>query len=73
MSTTDYSDGIVHGHPPGGVTIMWDVKLYRCVSPLELNLDWFVAIETNLESKKCKIFNTSMSCLINIMIMNQYM
>ena len=31
MSTTDYSDGIVHGYPPGGVTIMGDVKLDRCV------------------------------------------
>ena len=49
MSTTDYSDGIVHGHPPGGVTIMWDVNLDRCVRPLDLNLDWCVA----MGSKKC--------------------
>ena len=27
VSTTDYSDGIIHGHPPGRVIIMWDVKL----------------------------------------------
>ena len=57
VSTTDYSDGIVHGHPPGGVTIMWDVKLDRCVRPLDLNLDWYLAIEITLGSKKCTIFN----------------
>ena len=31
VSTTHYSDGTVHGHPPGGVTIMSDVKLDRYV------------------------------------------
>ena len=60
MSTTDYSDGIVHGHPPGGVTIMWDVKLDRCVRPLDLNLDWSVAISITLGSKKCTILNLYM-------------
>ena len=44
VSTTDYSDGIIHGHPPGGVVIMWDVKLVSFVKPLDLNLDWCVAI-----------------------------
>ena len=44
ISTTDYSDGIIHGHPPGGVIIMWDVKLESYVKPLDLNLDWCVAI-----------------------------
>ena len=44
MTTTDYSDGIV----PGGITIMWDTKLDRCVRPLDLHLDWCVAIEMSL-------------------------
>ena len=65
MSTTDYLDGIVHGHPPGGVTIMWYVKLGRCDRPLDPNHDWCVAIEITLGSKKCTIFN--------VMIMNQCM
>ena len=59
MSTTDYSDGIVHGHPPGGVTIMCDVKLDRCVIALDLNLDWCVVIEITV-GKKCTIFNVHM-------------
>ena len=45
---------------PGGVTIMWDVKLDRCVRPLDLNLDWCVAIEINLGSKKCTLINVYM-------------
>ena len=60
VSTTDYSDGIIHGHPPGGVIIMWDVKLESFVKPLDLNLDWCVAIEITLGAKKCVIFNVYM-------------
>ena len=59
-STTDYSDVIVHGHPPGGVTIMWDVKLDRCVRPLDLTLDCYVSMEITLGSQKCTIFNVYM-------------
>ena len=62
VSTTDYSDGIVHGHPPGGVTIMWDVKIDRYVRLLDLNLDWCVAIEITLGFKKCTIFYVYMPC-----------
>ena len=62
VSTTDYSDGIVHGHPPGGVTIMWDVKIDRYVRPLDLNLDWCVAIEITLGFKKCTILYVYMPC-----------
>ena len=57
VSTTDYSGGIIHGHPPGGVIIMWDVKLESFVKPLGLNIDWCVAIEITLGAKKCVIFN----------------
>ena len=60
MSTTDYSDGIVHGNPPGGVTIMWDVKPDRCVRPLDLNLDWCVLITITVGSKTFSIFNVYM-------------
>ena len=60
VSTTDYSNGIIHGHPPGGVIIMWDVKLEGYVKPLDLNLDWCVAIEITLGAKKCVIFNVCM-------------
>ena len=43
VSTTDYSDGVVHGHPPGGVTIMWNITFEKYMKPLDLNLDWYVA------------------------------
>ena len=51
MAATGYSDGIVHGHTPGGVTTMWDTKLDRCVRPLDIHLDWCVAVEITLGSK----------------------
>ena len=52
MSIIDYSDGEVHGHPPGGVTMMWYTKLDKCVRPLDIHLGWCVAIEITLGSKK---------------------
>ena len=39
---------------------MWDVKLESFVKPLDLNLDWCVAIEITLGAKKCVIFNLYM-------------
>ena len=51
VSTTDYSDGVI---------IMWDVKLEHFVKPLDLNLDWCVAIEITLGQNKCVIFNVHM-------------
>ena len=55
VSTTDYSDGIIHGHPPGGVIIMWDVKLESYVKPLDLNLDWCVlyCIDSTFALRSC--------------------
>ena len=57
MATTGYLEGIVHGHSPGAVTIMWDTKLDTCVRPLDIHLDWCAAIEITLGSKKCTILN----------------
>ena len=44
VTTTDYSDGIIHGHPPDVVIIMCDVKIESFVKPLDLNLYWCVAV-----------------------------
>ena len=59
MATIDYSDRIVHEHPPGAVTIMWHTKLDRCVKPLDIHLDWCVAIEITLGQNKCTILYVS--------------
>ena len=39
---------------------MWDVKLDIYVRPLDLHLDWYVAIAITLRSKKCTTFNVYM-------------
>ena len=43
VTTTDYRDGIVVGHPPGGVVILWKDQQY--VKPLDLNVNWCAAID----------------------------
>ena len=44
VSTIDSRDGLIHGHPPGGVCIMWRGKFDRCVTPIEFDLDWLTGI-----------------------------
>ena len=39
VSTTGYSEGRVHGHPPGGVTILWDNIFNKSVRPLVIILE----------------------------------
>ena len=50
VSTTDYHDGLVRGHPPGGVAILWRKKLDHVIKPLDLNCNWCTAIEINTGS-----------------------
>ena len=41
-STTDARDGVISGHPPGGVAILYRRKYMKCIAPLYFNLDWIV-------------------------------
>ena len=37
VSTTDYNDGLVQGHPPGGVAIFWRKRLDNIISTTNLD------------------------------------
>ena len=50
VSTTDYQDGLVRGHPPGGVAILWRKKLDHVIKPIDLKCNWCTAIEINTGS-----------------------
>ena len=39
---------------------MWNVKFEKYIKPLDLNLDWCVAVEIIMGTKKCVIFNVYM-------------
>ena len=36
VSTTDFRDKIVHGHPPGGVAIFWHISLEQYIKPIDI-------------------------------------
>lgn len=44
VAPTDYADGIVQGHPKGGVAILYRTSLEQHISLVDLNLDWCIAI-----------------------------
>ena len=43
-SSTDSSDKILHGHPPGGVAILWNTKIEHLVKEVRCNVDWGIGI-----------------------------
>ena len=53
--TTDNSDKLITGHPPGGVAILYRSKHVKCISPLHFNLDWVIGISVNNGIKKLVI------------------
>ena len=57
VATTDYRDGLVAGHPPGGVSIFWKKSLDHCIKPWASSCDWCVGIEVELNNKRIYIFN----------------
>ena len=57
VSTTDYKDGLVSGHPPGGVAIFWRKHLDQYIKPIDLKCDWCTAIEFNTGSNTVVIIN----------------
>ena len=43
-STVDTRDGLVKGHPSGGVAILYRTKQAKSITPLHFNLDWVIGI-----------------------------
>lgn len=60
VSTTDYSDGIVAGHPPGGAAILWRDSIEKFIKPIDLNLNWCNAIEICINNSKFYVINVYM-------------
>lgn len=56
-SSCDYSDGLVTGHPPGGLAILWKKHLQTHIKPLNTSCDWCIAIELNVDQKRFVIMN----------------
>ena len=51
-STVDTRDGLVKGHPSGGVAILYRTKQAKCITPLYFNLDWVIGICINNDNNK---------------------
>lgn len=67
VSTTNLDERIIHGHPPGGVAIMWHNRLETNVKILDLKLDWCVGIEISIDDRRFIIFSVYMpyQCLLH--------
>ena len=61
-STVDSESGIMRGHAPGGVAILWRSRFDKIVKPVMFDLDWIVGIELLFNDKKCVILNVYMPC-----------
>ena len=61
VSTTDYGDNIVRGHPPGGVAILWHSDFDPHVSKIDFglgsDLDWLVGVKVSLHGREFVILN----------------
>ena len=60
VSTTDDSEKLNTGHPPGGVAILYRVKNSKCITPMFFNLDWVVGICISIGNKKHVIISVYM-------------
>ena len=59
-ATIDETQGLYHGHYPGGVALLWKKDISANVKKLEFNSDWAVAIEINLGTSSLVILNIYM-------------
>ena len=62
-ATINYKDALHHGHPPGGVAILWKSGLDSYVSPLKFEHDWITGIEIKYDNKKHVLLCVYMPCL----------
>ena len=51
-STRDTRDGLIKGHPSGGVAILYRTKQAKHITPLYFNLDWVIGISINNTNNK---------------------
>ena len=56
-STTNYDDGLVTGHPPGGVAILWHKRIDHKIKSFDTKCDWCTAIEFNIGTNAVVIIN----------------
>lgn len=59
-ASRDKQDGLIMGHPPGGVAIFWNIKYEEYISELKFDLDWVVGIQVEFENRKFVILNVYM-------------
>ena len=58
IATRNLSDGILHGHPPGGVAIFWKRHLNDYVRHLVFDdVNWCNGIEINIGGKSLVLLN----------------
>ena len=57
VSTTDHSDGIFHGHIPGGTTILWRNSLDKNIKCIDMGQNRGHAIEVSLNNKQFVLIN----------------
>lgn len=56
-SCVDTSEGIISGHIPGGVAILWHKCLDSCVNVIKHEVDWCTALQIAQNGKECVILN----------------
>ena len=57
VSTTDYNEKLLSGHPPGGVAIFWHKRLDPVIKVIDLKCDWCTAVELNTGTNTVIIVN----------------
>ena len=51
-STMDTRDGLIKGHPSGGVAILYRTNQAKNITPLHFNLDWVIGVSLNCNNSK---------------------
>ena len=59
-ATVDAKSGIVQGHAPGGVAILWRHNYDKIVNPIMFEYDWIIGVELAFDKRKCIILNIYM-------------
>ena len=44
VATVDNRDALYHGHPPGGVSILWRICYDSVITPFKSGVDWITGI-----------------------------
>ena len=64
-STTDIGDGLIHGHPPGGVAILWRTSLSAQIDVISLDCDWICGVTVKSQSASFVILCIYLPCFLN--------